>query len=71
MNICKSLLKRTGIIAGSIILIPLLAVILVGIVGLLLPFCIGAGIIAAVTMSNDELDDCFKVEVNNTDPIFD
>lgn len=71
MNVAKSLLKRVGIITGSVILLPLAAVILVGLVGLILPFCVGAGIIAALTMSDESINDCFKVETVDPDIVID
>lgn len=62
MDICKSLLKRLGLILGALVLLPVAAAVMVALVGVLIPLCIIAVIIGAVTMSDESLNDCFTVK---------
>lgn len=61
MNICKSLLKRLGLIAGALVLLPIAAIVGVALLGIFIPVCMVAVIIAAITMSNESLDECFVI----------
>lgn len=62
MNICKSLLKRLGLILGALVLLPIAAAIMTALVGVLTPLCIIAVIIGAVIMSDESLNDCFTAK---------
>lgn len=62
MNICKSLLKRLGLILGALVLLPIAAAVMVTLVGMFTPPCIIAVIIGAVTMSDESLNDCITVK---------
>ena len=65
MNIGKSLLKRLGIIVGSVVLLPTIATILIALIGLCVPVFIIACFIVALTASDDQINDCFSIEVDS------
>lgn len=71
MNVAKSILKRLGIILGSVTILPIAAVILVALIGIFTPLLVLAAIWAAFAMSPDELDDCFTVEKVDDDLVID
>ena len=65
MNIGKSLLKRLGIMVGSVVLLPIIATILIALIGLGVPVFIIACFIVALTASDDQIKDCFSMEVDS------
>ena len=62
MNICKSLLKRLGLVVGAFVLLPIASVVLTAILAICVPVFIAACIVIAITASNDVIDDLFMVQ---------
>lgn len=65
MNICKSLLKRLGLMVGSVVFLPIIAAILIALVGLCTPIFIIACFVVAFTASDEDIDSCFTMEVDS------